>query len=51
MAKILEDGDRPWFGSEAERRALFDQRYQAPQPPALSPVHSLRTINNPKENN
>ncbi|KXF54648.1 hypothetical protein AXA44_40570 [Rhodococcus sp. SC4] len=38
FAKIRDDGDRPWFGSEDERRDLFDRRYSRPVPPAGMPV-------------
>lgn len=31
--RIRDDGDRPWFGSEAERRDLFSRRYDRPTPP------------------
>ncbi|WP_342338659.1 MULTISPECIES: hypothetical protein [unclassified Rhodococcus (in: high G+C Gram-positive bacteria)] len=43
FAKILDDGDRVWFGSEAERRELFDRRYVQPAPPAgMERIKSVR---------
>jgi hypothetical protein len=43
FAKILEDGDRPWFGSDEERRAMFDQRFERPAPPAgMAPIVSVK---------
>ncbi|EKT81854.1 hypothetical protein WSS_A15219 [Rhodococcus opacus M213] len=43
FAKISEDGDRPWFGSEDERRDLFDRRYEKPAPPSsLPPIESVK---------